>query len=81
LEGKANCQIPNPYSVGDVLSCENLEGKEELQLEIFDLNGKSVLLQPFDNQLIENSFQNGLYIFQIRNNQEILTTKKVVFQR
>lgn len=78
VENELNCKLPNPFSNGDFILCENMRQNETLDLTIYDLNGKMVLSKPFDNQVNTSHFSKGIYFFTIQNKGNIIFREKII---
>ena len=75
------CSIPNPFLPGQYISCTKSSNYEQLQLEIIDPNGKTVLVQPLDQFIDGSKLQNGWYIFQIKKENLPIQTEKIIVQQ
>ena len=77
--------VPNPASTFCVYEAE-LETNQSGKIEIFDINGK--LIESFSLKEGENrleialtSYQNGVYIFKIIVDEELIETKRLVITK
>lgn len=79
-EQTLDCKMPNPFINGQFISCKNLPQNEILDLKIYDLNGKLVVSQLFDNQVNTTQFSKGIYFFTIQNKGNIVFKEKVIVE-
>lgn len=75
-----NCTMPNPFSNGQSILCENLPQNENYDLKVYNLNGELKVAQPFDSQIDVSKFSKGLYFFTIENKGTIVFKNKVVIE-
>jgi uncharacterized repeat protein (TIGR01451 family) len=76
--------IPNPFSNTAQLKLEGLENTENLELEIFNLNGQRM---QFLNNSLNGQFQisrgemsQGIYFFSVRQNGKVVARGKMVVE-
>jgi hypothetical protein len=75
-----DCKMPNPFSNGQSVLCKNLPQNENYDLKIYNLNGKLMTIQSFDNQVDVSGFSKGLYFFTIENKGNIVFKNKVIIE-
>jgi hypothetical protein len=76
--------IPNPFSKTAQLKLEGLENTENLELEIFSLNGQRIqILNNSQNgqfQLSKGEMSQGIYFFSVRQNGKVVVRGKMVVE-
>ncbi|MFT4762006.1 MAG: hypothetical protein ACI9LN_003989, partial [Saprospiraceae bacterium] len=73
-----DCKMPNPFGNGQAILCKNMPQNEAFDLIIYNLNGKMMTAQPFNNQLDVSNFSKGIYFFTIENKGNIVFREKVI---
>jgi hypothetical protein len=76
--------IPNPFRNQATLQLEGLENTENLELEIFNLNGQRIqFLNNSQNgqfQLSRGEMTQGIYFFSVRQNGKVVARGKMVVE-
>lgn len=74
---------PNPFK--EMTTIEINEAFDELQLDVYDITGRHVVTQraTYSNRLFlsKGNLNNGIYIYQLRGNQKLIGTGKIVVLR
>ena len=82
LKSKFICNIPNPYTNGQLINC-NIENNIDigsLNIEVYNINGQRVFKMPFKNNIaLKNINKSGQYIFVIRDKEKMLFADKFVY--
>ena len=80
IDRDLDCKMPNPFSNGQVILCENLPQTEVFDLKIYDLNGQIKIAQSFENQVNVASLSKGIYFFTLQNKGKIVFREKVIVE-
>ena len=73
--------FPNPFTESAQFELEGLEGNESFTFNLFDVGGKLVRKETFQNNVFQfnrNGLISGLYFFEINNAQGLVGTGKVM---
>lgn len=83
-EKLCDCVFPNPYSIGEIISCHKFLENSDADIYIFDLYGKEVFKTPYFEtdisiQLNENLIS-GIYFLVIQEDNNVLLKEKLIIQ-
>jgi len=71
--------FPNPIRSGDRLSLD-LQSKEDLDIQLIDIQGRVVLREESTQFIIPSSLRNGMYILEIRDRDGLMAVEKLLIQ-
>ncbi len=74
-----DCRLANPYSAGNLISCEGIESGQTAKLSVYDMLGRLRLEQTFTGQTaLDRQLEAGSYYFLIKNEKGEIFRRKVI---